>query len=74
MQDPYCVIQVGGQKQRTRTCQGGGKNPNWSDTFQFNSTDPLLRLQVYDDDVGKDEFIGEGTLNLNQFYQNPMRT
>lgn len=36
--------------------------------------DPTMRVQVYDDDTFKDDFIGEGTLSLNQFYQNPMRT
>jgi Ca2+-dependent lipid-binding protein len=75
IKDPYCIISVGGQQQKTQVCKGGGKKPNWTDTFTFNSLDPILRLQVYDHDtIGKDDFIGEGTIDLNQIYKNPMRT
>ncbi len=74
-QDPYCIIFIGNEKQRSRTCNGGGKTPSWTDTFQFNSTDALLRVQVYDQDTfSRDDFIGEGTLQLNQYYNNPWRT
>ncbi len=65
---------VGNQRQQTKVCNGGGKNPQWSDTFQFNNQDQMLRVQVYDDDFGKDELLGEGTVNLMQCYQNPNRT
>lgn len=33
-----------------------------------------MKVEVYDDDFGKDDFIGEGTVNLNQLVANPMRT
>lgn len=72
--DPYCIITIGSEKQRTRTCSGGGKSPQWTDTFQFNSTDQMLRVQVWDDDTFSDDMIGEGTVNLAQCYQNPNRT
>lgn len=73
--DPYCIIFVGNQKQRTRTCQGGGKQPYWTDTFSFNPSDQVLRIQVWDDDTfRRDDFIGEGSVSLGQFYANPMRT
>ena len=75
IQDPYCIIMVGNEKQTSRTCNGGGKQPSWTDTLQFNSTDQLLRVQVYDHDTfSRDDLIGDGTVNLAQFYQNPMRT
>ena len=74
MQDPYCIIQIGNEKQTTRTCSGGGKSPQWTDTFQFNSTDKTLRVQVLDDDTFRDDMIGEGNVNLTQCYQNPNRT
>lgn len=74
MQDPYCIIYVGNEKQRTKTCSGGGKNPQWQDTFQFNSTDPNLRVEVWDDDTFSDDKIGEGRVNLQQCYSNPNRT
>lgn len=34
----------------------------------------MLRVTLYDDDFGKDDLIGEGTLNLNQLYSMPNRT
>lgn len=73
-QDPYVIIFVGNEKQRSKTCSGGGKKPMWTDTFQFNTNAPVLKVQVWDDDTLSDDFIGEGTLNLTQFYNNPMRT
>lgn len=30
-----------------------------------------MKVQVYDDDIGKDEFYGEGTLNLSKWLSNP---
>lgn len=75
IQDPYVVLMVGNEKQRTRTCQGGGKRPVWTDTLSFNSTDNMLRIQVYDEDTfSRDDVIGDGTVNLIQCYNNPMRT
>lgn len=34
----------------------------------------MMKIAVYDDDFGKDDFVGEGTYNLNQLYSNPNRT
>ena len=33
-----------------------------------------MTVQVYDDDFGKDDFVGEGTVSLSQLYSNPNRT
>jgi hypothetical protein len=50
---------IGNEKQRSRTCNGGGKKPTWTDTLQFNTTDTLLRVQVYDEDTfSRDDLIG----------------
>ena len=68
------VCTVGQEKKRTKTHQGGGKKPNWSDTLMFSSQGQLMTVQVYDDDFGKDDFVGEGTVNLSQLYSNPNRT
>lgn len=56
--DPYCVIIIGSQKQRTKAHSGGGKQPQWQDTLQFQTQDSLMRVQVYDDDWGKDDLLG----------------
>ncbi len=74
--DPYVVCIIGSQKQRTATHSGGGKKPQWQTTLQFQLQNPesLMRVAVYDDDLGKDDLVGEGTVNLNQLYGNPGRT
>lgn len=74
IKDPYCIVFLGNEKQRSKTCSGGGKEPSWTDTFIFNKNEQLLRVQVWDDDTFSDDMIGEGTLSLGQFYQNPNRT
>lgn len=56
--DPYCVCTIGHEKQRTKTHQGGGKKPFWSDTLRFQSNDNLMKVTLYDDDFGKDDLIG----------------
>ena len=33
-----------------------------------------MKVQVYDDDFGKDDFVGEGTVNLTPIYSSPNRT
>ena len=72
--DPYVVCIVGQEKKRTKTHQGGGKKPNWTDTLTFSSQSQLMKVQVYDDDFGKDDFVGEGTVNLAPLFNNPSRT
>lgn len=74
IQDPYCVVTIGHEKQRTKTHKGGGKKPLWYDTLQFQTNGNMMKVEVYDDDWGKDDFIGQGTVNLNQLTSNPMRT
>ena len=72
--DPYVVCQIGGEKKRTKTHNGGGKKPQWMDTLNFMTQGPVMSVSVYDDDFGKDDFIGEGSIQLGQFYSNPTRT
>lgn len=49
-------------------------NPQWTDTFQFNTTAQQLKVQVWDDDTFSDDMYGEGTVNLGQCFNNPNRT
>ena len=69
--DPYCIIHIGGQKFQTKPHNGAGKKPKWNEAFTFNGNANELKVQVYDDDIGKDDFYGEGTLNLNNWMSNP---
>ena len=65
---------IGSEKKRTATHQGGGKKPQWTDTLIFNTKDSIMKVAVYDDDFGKDDLVGEATVNLNQLFNNPNRT
>ena len=38
--DPYCVVVIGNQRQKTRTHNEGGKQPNWNDTLNFTLNGP----------------------------------
>ena len=62
------------EKQRTQAHNGGGKKPQWSDTLQFQSSDQLMKVEVWDADIGNDDLIGTATVNLNKLYGNPYRT
>jgi Ca2+-dependent lipid-binding protein len=77
MKSPYCKIYLGGQYQRSSTCQSGGKNPSWSDSFfitiPFNS-DPMLQVEIWDDDAVNDDMIGSGSYNLAQYLAQRMNT
>jgi hypothetical protein len=58
--DPYVVCMIGQQKQRTATHSGGGKKPQWQTTLQFQvqQMESVMRVAVFDDDLGKDDLIG----------------
>eukprot|EP00667_Euglena_gracilis_P004836 EG_transcript_4864 len=63
--DPYVSVLVwGGGKQayRTKTIPDNAGNPEWGETFSITVRDgtlALLALQVYDEDRGHDDFVGE---------------
>lgn len=33
LQDPYCIIEVGGHRIRTATCRDGGDHPTWNEHY-----------------------------------------
>ena len=63
--DPYVVVMVGDQKQRTKTHEKAGKTPAWFDVFEFNrNKEDTLEFEVHDDDFGSDDLVGTGSLPL----------
>eukprot|EP00698_Gefionella_okellyi_P008306 TRINITY_DN2057_c0_g1_i1.p1 TRINITY_DN2057_c0_g1~~TRINITY_DN2057_c0_g1_i1.p1 ORF type:complete len:642 (-),score=155.79 TRINITY_DN2057_c0_g1_i1:1906-3831(-) len=70
--DPYVVLEIVGvdadiKKAKTKTIDDNGFNPVWHETFTFDVSVPdlaLLRLTVYDEDVGSDDFIAYRVLPL----------
>ena len=71
--DPFCAIDIGGDKQRTKTCQGGGKNPKFHDTLTFNLTNTnstVMNVAVFDEDLTSNDLAGQGTYNLTTALNN----
>lgn len=49
-----------------------GFNPYWNETFEFEVKNPemaLVRFAVYDQDVGKDDFIAQFSLPFTSIKQ-----
>jgi Ca2+-dependent lipid-binding protein len=69
--DPYCKVMVGSNFQRTPTHKNGGKSPSWQCTLTFNRTiETAIKFEVWDSNTGKDQLIGEGTLDWNYAFAN----
>eukprot|EP00826_Nyctotherus_ovalis_P055430 TRINITY_DN7358_c0_g1_i2.p3 TRINITY_DN7358_c0_g1~~TRINITY_DN7358_c0_g1_i2.p3 ORF type:complete len:129 (+),score=46.59 TRINITY_DN7358_c0_g1_i2:149-535(+) len=63
--DPYVKIEMGSQNARTKAHDNAGKQPSWFDVFEFNRTnEDVINFSLYDDDIGKDELIGSGSIHL----------
>ena len=64
--DPYIALSVGDEKRRTKTHDNAGKTPVWFDVFEFNKTnEETIFFDVHDEDVGKDDLVGSGTISLD---------
>lgn len=66
--DPYAYITLDGcDAQRTATVSGTS-DPEWNETLTFEGVEApaskVMKIRVYDDDWGKDDKIGECTLDL----------
>ena len=70
--DPYVIVRIGAQQQRTRECTEGGRTPRWNDRLQFTaSPTDTINFRLYDADVGIDDFIGEVNLPVSSVLANP---
>lgn len=67
--DPYCVFYFGNQVLKTQPCKKGGKHPAWEETIIFErTTEQILIVQLWDKDIiTKDDFIGEGSIDIVSF-------
>jgi hypothetical protein len=65
--DPYCVVKMGSQKQRTATHQSAGKFPSWRDSIVFRRThEDMVTFEVWDaDTASSDDLVGEGNLPIH---------
>jgi len=73
--DPYCYVQLGHTKHRTKTNKNGGKNPTWNESFTFPISDNMLSMPiivtVWDDDFGRDEQVGTISIPVNGLIAKP---
>ena len=65
--DPYCIVLIGSEKVRGKTCHRGGKHPTWQDVITVHRKgEPTLYIEFMDEDVGKDDIIGVSQINLDE--------
>ena len=67
--DPYVKISTRQQNFKTAVKNGAGKTPVWNQTFNVDVkyVGDDLTMQVYDEDVGSDDLVGEATVKLSAF-------
>jgi len=64
-------VEHGGYKYRSKTSKGLGRFPKWiGDDAKFEikvlSPTELFKITVFDEDIFKDDLLGETTLSLRQ--------
>lgn len=60
---------------RSSNCEDGGTDPHWNDTFYCSvQNDPMLRVEVWDNDTCDDDIVGQGQYNLAQVLAQRMDT
>jgi len=69
--DPYCTLQVGKQRHKTKT-KNKTLNPEWRESFTFKSSSfkwsDMLNLIVYDADYFSSEELGTISLSLQDLF------
>eukprot|EP00239_Pterosperma_sp_CCMP1384_P003679 CAMPEP_0197861750 /NCGR_PEP_ID=MMETSP1438-20131217/38004_1 /TAXON_ID=1461541 /ORGANISM="Pterosperma sp., Strain CCMP1384" /LENGTH=120 /DNA_ID=CAMNT_0043479035 /DNA_START=353 /DNA_END=712 /DNA_ORIENTATION=+ len=67
-QDLYIVVTAGGNKARSKTCQGAGSDPNWNEMFTFplHAHDHVLTLEIWSAKMLGDSKTGVVTFSLSE--------
>ena len=70
--DPYVKISSRQQQFKTNVKNGAGKTPVWNQTFniEVKYIGDDLNLEVFDEDVGSDDKIGEASFKLSALCAN----
>mmetsp|Transcript_96569 Transcript_96569/g.191405 ORF Transcript_96569/g.191405 Transcript_96569/m.191405 type:complete len:266 (+) Transcript_96569:59-856(+) len=68
--DPYVYITLDGSESKRTSTVKNSTNPEWNEVLTFEGVESpaskVMRLRVYDDDWGKDDKIGECSLDLGK--------
>merc|ERR1711913_117644 len=70
--DPYVKMTLGEQKAKSATVKNN-HNPEWNfeATFDINENSPqAIDIAVFDDDFGKDDTLGNKTIDINHIQEN----
>ena len=67
-QDPYCIITIGANKQKTNVAVSQGKSPKWEESLTFDVRgERSIQVEVWDYDSLKwDELIGSCVVNISE--------
>jgi len=71
--DPYVSVEMGGEKKRTRTINNN-LNPTWTSdnefVFEVDRSDTRLRVEIFNDNLLKDQSLGYALLELQELPPN----
>jgi hypothetical protein len=66
--DPYCIVEIGSQKFKTKTHNRGGTKPKWGDQLVFSISNgdekTKVKFRVWDSDLISDDKVGQADLSL----------
>ena len=66
---------VGSERFKTKIHTKGGKSPVWNETMNFTKTiDVLMVVEVFDEELIKDDVIGMTTVALRKYLNSPGTT
>lgn len=69
--DPFVIVTLGGNRLQTGVAKNMGRTPSWNDALGFRvNNEQSFQVSVFDKDhIGKDDFLGECTVQMAEIYQ-----
>ena len=70
--DPYVLIKLGDQKFKSKTISNN-QNPEWEFNTKLDfhgDTNQMIQIEVFDDDLGKDDLLGVTSIPVLDIIQN----
>ncbi|KAK8618038.1 hypothetical protein V6N13_115913 [Hibiscus sabdariffa] len=69
--DPYVIMTLRTQEQKSSVASGQGSEPAWNENFLFNVSEGAeeLKLKIMDSDVGSEDFVGEAEIPLRAVFR-----
>lgn len=65
------LISIGGESKKTTVQNEAGKTPKWADIVTFYEKGNTLKVIVKDEDIGSDDLVGEGSMDISQAFLKP---